>query len=521
MNQSGFSLVGALAAAAIGLIVVMGTTQSFIQQRINLLALERKAAQIGVNERHQDGWQMFMGKDWSCKNTLKGKKLSGSSGDAKRSFEIKEIKDSAAAPATVWDFSKNSAGELTHSATKEKLKSLGIDKFLKLEFVYKPGPPEKSQIVLSSKTVISGLMERNNMPAVWELSGIAVTSKTAAEAQTENLPGAGDYVTSCMFTADQKVCEGGAACAFHDNPDNSKGGLVDSTATVANTAIVGRRARVYGQAQVSDSAIIKNGARVHGNAKISGNGRVQDISLVYGNAEISGHAHVGGNARVLNSAKVWGGARVWGGAVANSAQVSGKAWVFGDARVLDSAKVWDRAQVGDRTQVKGQAQLSDYAQVSDSAQVSGAAKVWGQARVSDYAQVSGSAEISEYARVSGSAQVSGTAKVADEAWVRLDAQVSGNAKISDYALISGKARVYGHAQVTGRAQVHGLAQISGNAKVYGNAMIAGNARVSGSAHVCSGAHTSGTVAHQPSCPSPTPLSIGTAPAPPSPPSSQP
>ncbi len=34
-NQSGFSLLGALAAAAIGAAVLMGTAQSFVQQKIS------------------------------------------------------------------------------------------------------------------------------------------------------------------------------------------------------------------------------------------------------------------------------------------------------------------------------------------------------------------------------------------------------------------------------------------------------------------------------------------------------
>ena len=184
-NQAGFSLLGALAGAAIGMVVVMGTTQSFIQQRISLLALEKRIQRLEINRRGGDGSPLFMGKAWDCKNTLKGKKLSGSSGDAKRTIEIAAIKDRAATPATVWDFSKNAAGELTSAATKEKLKSLGIDKFLKLEFVYKAGPPADGRIVLKSKTSIEGLMERQNKPAVWELSGITVKALTTVEATAE------------------------------------------------------------------------------------------------------------------------------------------------------------------------------------------------------------------------------------------------------------------------------------------------------------------------------------------------
>ena len=111
MNQSGFSLIGALAAAAIGLIVVMGTTQSFVNQSVKLLAMEKRIQRVGINRRGPDGSLLFMGRAWDCKNTLKGKKLSGSSADTERSFEIEIIKDRSAPPKTVWDFSKNTAGE--------------------------------------------------------------------------------------------------------------------------------------------------------------------------------------------------------------------------------------------------------------------------------------------------------------------------------------------------------------------------------------------------------------------------
>ncbi len=424
VSQAGFSLLGALAGAAIGLVVVMGTTQSFIQQKISLLALEKRIARRGVNDRHKDGWQMFMGKDWSCKNTLRGKKLSGSSGDAKRAFKITAIKDSAAAPATVWDFSKNSAGELTNSATKQKLKSLGIDKFLKLEFVYKPGPPATSQIVLSSKTVISGLMERKNKPAVWEFSGIKVEAKTAAEALAEgSADGAGDYVTACMFTADQKICERGAACAFHENPNGAKGGLVAATATVANTASVYKYTQVLDNAQVLDTAIVKNKARVIQNAQVKDSARIEDISHIYGNAKIYGSAIVKGAARVLDQARVYG-----------------DAWVGGDARITNQARVY------------------------------------------------------------GNARLAGAARIHNDARVHGDARVSGYAQVKDQAKVSGRARIYEDGRVYGQAQVKGNARVYGNAKVGGNAKLSGAAVVSGTTKVCSGTFTSGTVAHQPSCP---------------------
>ncbi len=266
-GQAGFSLLGALAGAAIGLLVVMGTTQSFVQQKVNLLALEKRIARTEVNRRGADGLQMFMGKAWHCKNTLKAKKLSGSSGDTERRFEIAAIKDSKTPPAAIWDFSKDTAGELTSAAAKERLKSLGIDKFKKLEFVYKSANPSWGQIVLSSKTEISGLLERNNKPLVWELSGVSVAAKTGAEAAAEGrADGAGDYVTSCFLHGDQSPCPSGVICSPHLNPDGTKGGFVANTASVDSQAEVGPRARVLGNARVSGNATVCSGTFTSGTA---------------------------------------------------------------------------------------------------------------------------------------------------------------------------------------------------------------------------------------------------------------
>ena len=490
-NQSGFSLLGSLAAAAIGLVVVMGTTQSFVQQKVNLLALEKRIARTEVNRRGADGLQMFMGKAWHCKNTLKEKKLSAADSGGKRAIEIAAIKDSAAPPADIWDFSKSAAGELTSAAAKERLKSLGIDKFIKLEFVYKAANPKWGQIVLSSKTEMSGLLERNNKPIVWELSGVSVAAKTAAEAIAEGRSdGAGDYVTSCFLHGDLSPCPAGVVCSPHLNPDGTKGGFVANTASAAATAEVGPRARVLGNAQAIGKARILDNALVEGDAKVKGNAQVYENARVSGTAKVEGRhglVQVFGHARILGNAGVYDWARVYESAeVSGDAQVYMDALVYGRAKVSGHAKVYNRAKVFDMTRVYGRAEIAG-------GQISNEAKIYGHAKIRDHAKIWQKAEVYDRAEVGGTAKVYNTPKIYG------DAIVEGNAGVIQNARVFGHARVYGNAGVFGHARISGNARVFGQAKVGGSAVVKGTARVSGNARVCSGTHTSGTVANQPSC----------------------
>ncbi len=426
----------------------MGTTQSFIQQKISLLALEKRIARMEVNRRGADGAQLFMGKAWDCKNTLKGKNLSGSSGDAKRAFEIAAIKDSAAAPATVWDFSKNAAGELTHSATKERLKSIGIDKFEKLEFVYKTANPAEGRIVLSSRTSIQGHLERSNPGIVWELSGIKIEAK-AAETGPPALA-AGDRVTVCSFKPFKEPCGPGVAGAPHSNG----GGFVAATAkaTVDATAFIGPDAAVCGAPHVTQ------------NARVSGHAKVYESAKVYSNAKVYGHAEIYGNAKVYQSARVYGNAKVYG-----------HAHVREYSRVYEDARVYGYTEIVGNARVYGNAKL----QGNDSSKFLYVAE---RAKIHEDAEIYGSAQIRNRAEVHGNAAVT------DSAIIKSQARLWGNARINR------NAQVFGSASVWGQTRVSNQAKVFGNAKVHGNAEISGNAKVFGNANVCFGTHTGGDIA---------------------------
>ena len=384
------------------------------------MALEKRIQRLETNRRGADGLQRFMGRDWDCLKTLEKKKLLSTPAPystEKKGFPIPAVKDSAG--DTVWNFARTS-GELTAAAApaKAKLKSLGIDKFGRLDFFYETGQPKTGRIVLSSKTSLPGLLEGKNPDIVWELSGITVEAKTAAEAAAEGLAGgAGEYVTACGAGA--AICPAGVTCARHTNRDGSEGGIVANTATVAATATVGKNAQVL------------NNARVLGNAKISGYARVS------GDAEVSGHARVSGDAEVSGNARVFGNARVRA-----DARVSGSARVHGDAQI-------DRgANVGNDAEVSGEAYIGDNA------------KVYGHARIYGNATVGESARVFDYAHVYGKANIFGNT------WVFDRAHVYG----AETALVFGDARIYGDAKVYnesawGAVRVHGMAHVSGSKKV--------------------------------------------------------
>ena len=111
----------------------------------------------------------------------------------------------------------------------------------------------------------------------------------------------------------------------HRNPDGGLGGWV------ADTAYVGKDARVSGNAMVFGNAWVAGNAQVYGNAKVFGNAWVAGNALVFGDAVVLDDAQVSGDAVVLDDARVSGNAKVFG-----NARVSGNARVFGSVVVAQS-----------------------------------------------------------------------------------------------------------------------------------------------------------------------------------------
>ena len=397
--------MGVVTASAIGLIVIMGTTQSFVQQRISFLALEKRMSRLETNRRGADGRQRIMGRDWDCLKTLEKIKLLDTPAPystEKKGFKITAVKDGAATPATVWDFSVDSDGKLTDPATKAGLESHGIDKFERLDFFYETAP-KTGRIVLSSKTNLPGLLEGKNPDIVWELSGLKIENKPL-DIGPPRLE-AGYYVTACGSAAPsdpaKEPCGAGAEGAFHTNPDGSKGGFVENTAAVDSTAYIGPDASVCGAAQV------RNKASVYGNAQVSNQAEVKEHAQVYGNAEVFGRAEIKGHARVYGNAQVY-----------EDSLITMNARVFGNAKVYKHAEVYGNAQVSNRAQVSG------YKNILGDAQVYGNAKVDGTSSISGNAKVYGNAEITDQVSVSGNAEVSGNAYLNGSANIHSDMKIS-------------------------------------------------------------------------------------------------
>ena len=345
-----------------------------------------------------------------------------------------------ASNGNLMDFSKDSNGNLTDSDTKKQLKNLGVDKFEKLEFRYKPARSSLGQVVLHSKTEVKGLHEKSNREIVWEISGIKV----------EDVSGQ-DQVTLCPDSEPLKIlCGNSVTGSSHGNG----GGFVENTANVESGVYVAKTAVVCGTSRIKDSAKVLGNAQVTGNAEIKGN------ALVYDNAKISDNAVIEGNARVYDSAKVLG-----------DAVIKGNAKIYGMATVRRTVEVKDDAEVF------GQAIISNNAKVYDNAKVRGAAEIFGQAQVYNNAEVYGNAKVMQSGKVYDNAEVYGNASIGGP-----NARVYGNAKVFDTGKVMNSAQVYGNAHIfeTGRAY--------GNAEVYENAHVrafgvGGDAKAHGNAKV--------------------------------------
>jgi len=111
----------------------------------------------------------------------------------------------------------------------------------------------------------------------------------------------------------------GAVCARrHLNNDDTLGGWVADTATVAPTAHVERTAVVYGNAKIFQRVYVKGHSEVYGDARLYDDAQIMEHakvfgkSNVYGNARVGGHVSVSGNAYVGCISQIAGGTLIFG-----------------------------------------------------------------------------------------------------------------------------------------------------------------------------------------------------------------
>ncbi len=109
------------------------------------------------------------------------------------------------------------------------------------------------------------------------------------------------------------------------------GGRVAFTATVADTAYVGKNAVIMGRAKVLDNAVIDGYAIVGGNCEVSGNAYVGDYAVLFDRVKVSDNARVLENACLYVDYKVSGNAVVKGSSIGiNSGEAKGEAVTYGD-----------------------------------------------------------------------------------------------------------------------------------------------------------------------------------------------
>ena len=458
-NNLGYSLVGVLVTSVIGSIVALGTTHMLVQSKLNSAVMEKREQRRKIYGYINN----FLSDSQSCLNTLQTHDLSGTNikvtdnpqQDIDRHFDIPALKD--AAGTTIMDFSKNSAGELTHAETIKKLKSLGIDEFVSLKFKTNPLKDGWSagRVILVSKTNIPGMHIKDNPAITWEMSGMKIEDP-------DGIGGNGDRVTLCPNTSPLKIlCGDNVTGTGHDNG----GGFVENTATVDAGVYVADTSVVCGNAKV------KGNAKVFGNALVYGNAEVKDNALVYDNAKVYGDAVIQDDAKVYDNAKVYGDA-----VIQDDAKIYDSAKVFGNVKAKDNAKIYGMSEVKGDAEIKGSAEVFGNSIIYDSPVIEGNAKIYATASIYGNAKIYGNAQVWGMARVLGSAKVYGNANIWANAWIP-GGFVYGNAKISRDGTVSGSARVYGTAHIKESPGVSGSAHVYGDSYLGADGTVSGNARV--------------------------------------------
>ena len=107
---------------------------------------------------------------------------------------------------------------------------------------------------------------------------------------------------------------------WHEHPNG--GGLVQNTASVADSCFVGKDAQVSGMRRSPGMRRSTGNAQVYGNAQVSGYAQVYGDAQVYGNAQVSGNALVSGNAQVYGMRRSTGMREVSGNARSTGRWVS-------------------------------------------------------------------------------------------------------------------------------------------------------------------------------------------------------
>ena len=182
-NSKGIAIVGVLTASAIGLIVLAGTTQMFLQltSRIGL-------QEDLVKRKFFENWLAGTLQDpTACRNTLK------EAPDPFTDYDVPEIKNTAG--TTLLNF-YNTAG-------KERLKNeFGINNFDRLRFTEYDSSKREAKLVLYTKSFLHGKIPIYNKDLVLNLTGVTLSGGKIATCSVDSA--SLDAIFACMRVYDDK-----------------------------------------------------------------------------------------------------------------------------------------------------------------------------------------------------------------------------------------------------------------------------------------------------------------------------
>ena len=538
-KERGFSLVGVMAASAVGLIVIYGTTSFMVQMKQQHSSLEKE-----VRRLHADSYfNKIISNAFACRNSLRGHYLPpAASGSTVRTMPLKGLRDSN--DDEVLSFGPS--GWAPNARTKKKLKEMGLDDFRVMEFVYDESRPNQAEIHVHTHPDKGVFRE----PLRFNLTDVAVS---------------GNFVTSC--NGPSNPCGPKVSGSQHPNGGGFKAdtatvhaqAYIGPNAGVCDTARLGRRVQVKNLAKVSGSAeiglhpssngvTIKDSGHVRGGeiyqGAISDNAYVKDVTDIYDSVDlrVSEDAQME-NARLYQGAAasnlivVRGGAEVTGGKIRPPVTISGGVISdgdiglqhygqsvtyisggkisggvighYGDSRIdIDGGEISGGLIFGydstSRITISG-GEISggriEAVGAGVSTQIEGGEITGGKivnSIVRDSAEISGNpsnplvkwAIVEKNAKISGNAQLEGTAHASDGLTVTDSAEISGG-DIKNKVKIKGRATVYG-------GLIKDNAEISGHVKVCNvrlpsaaTTQISGATKISGAGPVC-GTFTGGT-----------------------------
>lgn len=111
-------------------------------------------------------------------------------------------------------------------------------------------------------------------------------------------------------------------------------------AMVADSAMIGGHANVYGYAHVLDNVIVTGHSRVYDNAFLENDVIITNYAIVCGNARISNNAQIYNNVEIFGSAHIYGHAHLYNNVqIFDNVKVHGSVDIFGNFKIGGNADI--------------------------------------------------------------------------------------------------------------------------------------------------------------------------------------